>query len=338
MKPPSTSAYRNLCANDKSVPLFLRPVWLDAVCGSDNWDAVIVERGDTVVAAMPFHVRRERGYTILDLPRLTQFLGPWLSYPPGQKLCSRLSYQRELTAELIAALPAHDAFELSFHHSVDDWLPFYWTGHQQTTRYTYVIPSLEDTAAVFAEFDTTRRTSIRKAERSLRVVDDEHDIEKLYRMVSLTFGRQGIAMPHPLELLARLDASLAQQRRRKFFFAEDGRGRLHAALYLVWDDTTAYYLLGGQDEAVRSSGAGPLLMWRAIQFAAERVRTFDFEGSMNRTIGRYFASFGARPMPYFAVSKTSSLRLRIQRSVAHLTQLYRGELRTRLLAFMPRQG
>jgi hypothetical protein len=43
------------------------------------------------------------------------------------------------------------------------------------------------------------------------------------------------------------------------FFAQDAEGRIHAALYLVWDASYAYYLLGGADPRLRGSGAQSLL-------------------------------------------------------------------------------
>ena len=39
--------YKELCkAND--VPLFSQYYWLDAVCGSNNWDVIVVEENDYI--------------------------------------------------------------------------------------------------------------------------------------------------------------------------------------------------------------------------------------------------------------------------------------------------
>lgn len=34
-------------------------------------------------------------------------------------------------------LPKFDYFNMNFHYSITNWLPFYWRGFKQTTRYTY---------------------------------------------------------------------------------------------------------------------------------------------------------------------------------------------------------
>ena len=39
------SKYRNLCTKEKTTPIFSKDLWMDAVCGENNWDVLLVERG-----------------------------------------------------------------------------------------------------------------------------------------------------------------------------------------------------------------------------------------------------------------------------------------------------
>jgi len=87
--------------------------------------------------------------------------------------------------------------------------------------------------------------------------------------------------------------------------AVDATGALHASLYCVWDDRRAWYLGGGGDPGLRSSGAGSLLMWELIKESAKHVGCFDFEGSMLPGVERYFRNFGGRRETYFEVSRAS---------------------------------
>jgi hypothetical protein len=51
-------------------------------------------------------------------------------------------------------------------------------------------------------------------------------------------------------------------------------------------------------------------MWEAIQFASTVTSAFDFEGSMIKSVERFFRAFGAKPYPYLVISKINSpLRL-----------------------------
>jgi len=67
------------------------------------------------------------------------------------------------------------------------------------------------------------------------------------------------------------------------------------------DTSYAYYLLGGADPRLRSSGAQSLLFWEAIKLASRKNLKFDFEGSMIEPIERVFRAFGAVQVPYLQI-------------------------------------
>jgi lipid II:glycine glycyltransferase (peptidoglycan interpeptide bridge formation enzyme) len=237
------------------------------------------------------------------MPRLTQTLGPWLA-PPEGKYAAKLARHKELMTAVFAQLPAHDLFSQNFHHSITNWLPLHWQGFTQTTRYTYVIDELDDVDKVWAGFEAEARRDIRRAGQQLSVRCDL-DIERFLDLNELTFKRQGKRLPYTRELVRRLDAACAERGLRRMFFADDAEGRMHAAVYIVWDQDSAYYLMGAADPELRNSGATSLLLWEAIQFAATVTRSFDFEGSMVESIERFFRAFGAKQKPYFHISKMS---------------------------------
>lgn len=51
--------YRQFCQNEKDIPIFSKDWWLDAVCGVDNWDVVLVEKGGQIVGALPYFVKKK---------------------------------------------------------------------------------------------------------------------------------------------------------------------------------------------------------------------------------------------------------------------------------------
>jgi hypothetical protein len=85
--------------------------------------------------------------------------------------------------------------------------------------------------------------------------------------------------------------------------ARDEAARVHAVSYVVWDEHAAFYLLGGGDPELRTSGASSLLMWESIMRAREITDVFDFEGSMLRPVERFFRGFGSLQTPYLRVSR-----------------------------------
>ncbi|KAA6184831.1 GNAT family N-acetyltransferase [Thiohalocapsa marina] len=302
--------YRALCESEPTIPLFSQAWWLDALAGENQWDVAVVESGGQIVASMPYVVRRRLGQVSLGQPPLTQTLGPWIR-ETGAKQSSRLARQKDLMQQLIKVLPQYNHFNQNWHHSQSNWLPFYWAGFTQTTRYTYRLPELFNQDELWAGFRENIRRDIRKAERrfSLQVRTDL-DLDCFLRLNVQTFERQGKDLPYSNSLVLKLDEACQRRNARQIFIAEDKHGRAHAGVYIVWDKNSAYYLMGGGDPELRKSGATSLCMWEAIKFASTVTKSFDFEGSMMEPVERFFRAFGAQQVPYFAVSHTPSKMIR----------------------------
>ena len=80
---------------------------------------------------------------------------------------------------------------------------------------------------------------------------------------------------------------------------------MHVANYMIYDSKSMYYLMGGADPELRSSGASSFLMWHSIKFAQNVTKKFDFEGSIMPNVEPYFRRFGAIQKPYFNISKVN---------------------------------
>jgi hypothetical protein len=295
--------FRQLCAGDSPLPLFMQAWWLDAVAGEEGWDAIVLEEDGQVKAAWPYAYKTVLGEARIRPSELTQAGGAYLFYPVGQKYESRLSYEHEICLRLIEELEARHRvtyFKQLFHPGFTNWLPFYWKGYRQTTLYTYRIEAGADPEAVLAGMSAKLRNELRKAERSVTVREAE-DVELLCSLVKLTFARQGKKPPFELDTVRRIFEASRREGRGLMLVAEDPPGEACAAIFLVEDRQTAYYLLSGADPERRSNNAVSLLLWRAIRRSLEAGRTFDFEGSVNQAIEKFFRSFGAVQTPYMCI-------------------------------------
>jgi len=303
--------------------IFQKPWWLEAVAPG-HWHEVTVTKGGKIIASLPYVRQTRRGFSYLIMPPLTQTLGPWLR-PSTAKYANVLAEQKDLLTELIQGLPPFDYFEQNFHYSISNWLPFYWQGYQQTTKYTYVLEDIKDEQKVWNGMSPNIKTDIKKAaERFNLQVRTDLGIEDFWEINELSFKRQGKSFPYSYEVVRRLDEACQRHNARKIFFAVDPLERIHAAVYLVWDEQAAYYLMGGSDPALRSSGANSFLIWETIRFAATVTSCFDFEGSMMEPVERFFRAFGARQKPYFRVFKINSPVLKIARDIKSWWQFVKG--------------
>lgn len=311
----SKEKYHNFCKTEPSIPVFSKDWWLDAVCGKDNWDVVLVEKGGQIIASMPYYMIKRLGMRIITMPKLTQTMGPWLRLS-NAKYANQLAEQKDLMTALIQKPPAYTYFSQNFHYSITNWLPFYWKGFSQTTRYTYVLEDISDVQKLWEGMLPKIRTDIKKAQNRFGLqISMDLGIDAFLTINEQTFSRQGMKLPYNKNFVKKLDEACREHKARKIFFAVDSDGKIHAANYIVWDDSSAYYLMGGSDPDLRNSGANSLCMWEAIKFASTVTKMFDFEGSMIEPVERFFRAFGARQMPYFQISKINSPLVKIYQDI-----------------------
>lgn len=303
--------YQMLCESTDNIPIFSQWWWLDAAAGADNWSVVLVKRGGKIVASMPYVLKKEFGFTTLRQPQLTQTLGPWFA-PIEGNYAKKLSKQKQYMFELIDQLPKFKHFKQAWHYSQTNWLPFYWRGFSQTTHYTYVIHDLSDLSKVFADFSHAKRKNIRKAEKEVTVYWDMSK-EDMYENHQYTLGKQGDSVSYPKETFFRLYDAVYSREQGRTIWAGDSNGNIHAVLFVIWDQMSAYDLISSIDPDFRNSGAASLLVKEIIQYIkeAEKSQKFDFEGSMIESVENSFRQFGAVQTSYFKIQKTPSNLLRI---------------------------
>jgi lipid II:glycine glycyltransferase (peptidoglycan interpeptide bridge formation enzyme) len=282
--------------------LFQTADWLD-IAVPNAWGASEVVKDGNVMARLPYFKKQRQGMTMLTTPPFVHALGPWIA-PSTAKYAKQLSQQKELMNELIDQLPPHDFFYQKCHYSFTNWLPFHWRGFTQTTAYTYTLPDISNTEQLWSGFQENIRREIRKAEKKVSVSVTE-EIDRLYELSLMTFQRQGAPWAYTLQQYRSFNQRCQGKNNQRIFIATDAEEQAHAAVCIVWDDRSAHYILGGSNPDLRNSGAMSLVLWEAIQFASTVSQEFDFVGSMNESIERFFRGFGARQTPYFLLTRMS---------------------------------
>lgn len=296
--------YRELCRVDETIPIFSKDWWLDAVCGEENWDALVVERDGEIAASMPIYIKKRFGIRYVSGAKLSQTHGIHIRYPAGQKYEKKLGFEKDVMNDLIDQLEKIGVayYQQNFHYSVQNWLPFYWRGFKQTTRYTSVITDLTSLSNVFDDFSKGVRKDIRRAEKEA-VVFETDDLDLFYRLNTRVFERQGLGVPYKYDEIERIDNFCKERNSRVMLAARDTDDNVHSIVYMVWDSESAYLLMSGTDPDFRDSNFKTLLVWEAIKYASTVTKKFDFEGSMMENVADYFRKFGAILMPYYSISK-----------------------------------
>ena len=287
----------------EQAPIFLQAWWLEAVAPG-QWEYLLVRSKGALTAAMPVSKKLLFGWTFIDPPKETPFIGPWLKIT-SQLPAKKFAEEKRLLLELIAALPRFGSFKQAFHPGITNWLPFYWQGFQQTTHYTYLFDNTDKLETIWAGMRENIRREINKARRDLRV-EESTDFSAVMEMHKLTWHRQSIDFAPREHVMFAVHEACKRRGCCRSYVARGRDGKMHAAAYFIWDATTLYYYISGADSRLRNSGAGSLLVWKGIELASRLGKKFDFEGSMHKPIERFFRAFGARQTPYFVISKNST--------------------------------
>ena len=294
-------------SNSPQGTIFTTPDWLEAVAPG-RWQYLTLKSKNSLKICMPIILSKKMGFSVCNMPPFTQSLGILLPYHEG-KYAEILTKNINYTSELIPSIPKSSFFRQRLHPSLTSWLPFYWEGYNQSTRYTYVIEDLEDLEKTWKAFRSNIRQEIRKAKKSLQIKQDD-DFELLSRCIESTYARQKKSN-FDFKTLKRVFKTCKNLNCGKIFLAKNKENEICGAIFIVWDKKSAYYIAGGSPKKVRTSGAMPLLLWEAIQFASGVTKQFNFEGSMIKSIEKFFRSFGGRQVPYLEITKTNSSLLKL---------------------------
>jgi Acetyltransferase (GNAT) domain len=296
--------YAQFCQSHPDLPIFFQNWYLDACCGPAGWDVVLVVQGGEVQGVWTFFQKQKMGFRYVTMPPFVKFMGPWLV--PGKSE----EQARQILDQLRQQLPQMADWKQDFHYQFQKPDFLQKMAYQVLPKYTYRL-DLTDLDQVWAGVNRNMRRNIAKAKTQVEI-STAADPELFYQVNRLSFERQGLNMPYTREAFLRHDAALAQQNKRTIFFARDQRGQVHSASYLIWDPSSSYYHLSGDDPALRKSGAGLLLTWEAIHYSKEvlDLPIFDFEGSMLPKVEVIRQQFGGQKAPYYYVEKNFSLLYR----------------------------
>lgn len=261
-------------------PIFYRAAFLDAVCGAGKWSYLLGDHDDVWV----YFLKKKMGLRYIVTPQLTPYLGYW-KY--------KGEVRKQEVEELYGRLPHHHVF-------IDNMYPKTPFPHQD--KYTYIIPRQDAQQAWMGMSGSTRR-SVKKARSSI-VVKEGLNYNRFTACVIDSFKVKNRENPFPMEVLQRIETSLADKNCRKILGAVNAEGKITAVIYLLFDEKRTYNLVSAQ---MANDRAMHLLLWYAIEWSMNTGRSFDFEGSMIPGVEEFFKSFGGEKTayPYVYAAKNS---------------------------------
>lgn len=314
--------YRKYCEETPGLPLFMQAWWMDAVCAGKGWE---------VIAGMPCLVRERVGMRFVVMPQETQIGGRFvkvkgyglqvteepLPTETGFPVKRGHLWVTEIAEEIARELKERKLDYYYQHFPIGSPLPEELEKRGFTIRKhtTYRIEDLKDLEAVRKRYTENKRRQIKKA-ATLELVDVEP--ERFYAFHKACLEKQGKEIAYSEAFFHSLNTACEQHEARKILGLQDASSALHAAVYLVYDKTTCYFLIPCYAPEFGNSGAGARIADEAIRFASEKGLAFDFEGSMIPGVANHYAQFGSTPRYFYEVEKVYNPLFRIVLKVYHL--------------------
>lgn len=246
------------------------------------------------------------GITFLRNPALIPYAVPeWKNKP------NSTSEQQRIWQMALAQLPNADKVEWHWHPSCGEIKP----NNMQARMYHTRVLNLQSND-LWKGLKPALQRQIKKGKRAL-TIQPCSDASVLYNMHVQSLRRQH---EKPVYSLQQCEALLnyCLQKQQGTVLAAYCNQQVVAAILVVWDNETGYYLCGGSSSVGQTHGAMSYLLWEAIQAAQGRgAKQFDFEGSRHEGIDRFFAGFGAEKIPFTVFEKKGPWFYNLLRKLKH---------------------
>jgi hypothetical protein len=266
--------------------------YLDVVC--EGWAGLVLTDADGQYAAvMPVPLRRKTGRWVVHQPLFCQFLGVFAR--PGTVVDP---------ADLYRAMRRHVRYGSSFYGL--QCPPE--AGFRATPRTNYVLDLGPEYATLHQRYSADRRTNLRRAERDctpgngwiIRIGTDIDPLLQLFRDYHAQ-GVDGGVAPRAYDQL-RLLVKVLQSRGLATIYYAERHGQPEAGALFVEFGGRIVYLFNAASPSGRQANARTRLLDGLIrERAGEPGLLFDFESPAVPEIARFYASFGARPEPFWLV-------------------------------------
>jgi len=316
--------YKEFCKIEIDIPIYSQPWWLDIVCGENNWDVILIEIKNQIVASFPYFINIETRFKFrqIEMPVLTQKLGLYIKYPTNQTYASKLIFEKDIIKQLITKLPKHDSFTVNFDFRYTNWLPFYWHGFQQTTRYTYLI----DFTTEINIMDLFNRNKIRNLKKGIENLSIKHNLysREFIEFYQSCLSKSNEKLDYPVDLFCELCDKSIENKQGATIYAVDENEIIHGAIFYIWDNSSIIELVSAFDPDYKSIGSSTYLVYYLMSEASKQKKIFDFEGSMIEKVEDSFRQFGAQQKQYFRISKINSRRYKIFSLLSELRNEFRN--------------
>ncbi len=278
--------------------------WWEKSTVDKEWDAIVIEEGGRVLAAMPYQLVRRFCLRFILMPVHTQYhyiyVNPEASDDIYQRLAKRIAELRY--KEHISWIYLQGFYNAAFLAEIRRH------GFAIRERITYRIDKIPMPNALPDFFSTNKRRQLKKA-KDMQLVD--LSVDDFYAFHANCMCAQGKKIDYSKKWAEAVIPEVLAHKQGRLIAAQDIEGTLLAAMFLAWDTEFGYFLLPCYKPETKNRGAVAWLTAQALEITRNKGLRFDFEGSMTPSIASSYQQFGGQPVVYHSIEKFNNPLLRI---------------------------
>ena len=249
--------------------------YLDIVC--PGWEALVEE---DYVSVMPLPMGKKYGYTYTYPPPFTQQLG----------LFSLHEISEGKMLEFISAIPPHYRY-IEMHLNEKNPVPF--ADVEIKERVTHILDLNRPYSEILSSFSTQTKRNLKKAlASSLTIVQAARPL-KIIKLFSENRGKEHELSIAFYTILEELVEELSKRDLIKPMGVNDKNNEMCAGAFFIKSKGRDIFLFSGVNKSGYDSHAMTLLINNYIEENAGTPVLFDFEGSMDLDLARFYSGFGS---------------------------------------------
>lgn len=262
--------------------------YLNIVC--EGWNALVE---DDYKSVMPLTGRRKLGLHYLYQPVFTQQLGVF----------SVNKFSKEKVEEFLKAIPArYKLIEINL-NKYNTLEPGKFSVKHNLTHELDLINSYQN-LRIHYSVNTLR--NITKANKSNLTVNYKADPNELIKMFRKNRGKAITQLKNKdYKILKNLIEYCIAKGIGASWGVYNEKKNLCAGAFFVQSNNKVVFLFSATNSVAKKNGAMPFLIDQFIQENAQRNLTFDFEGSNDKNLARFYKSFGSKECEYLHIKKNT---------------------------------
>lgn len=285
--------------------LFNSAPWLKNYPAKNIFQCAILNNNNDVIGCFNYYIFKKTVFSFVITPPFSPNID--LFYiNPSDSVVGKNSFNKDLGEALAVYFDALNVsyININLPETIIDTQPFIWKGYTSRGRFSYMINLKNSEEELWNNLSSEKRKSIKKAVKDGLIIEQSTDYELIYSLIIKSLERNSLSKNR--EIIKNILFSFANAVNSYGFVARRNNHAIGATFCII-SRGKAIYLFGGFDADNKHHGAGVSCMWQSILKAKESGLThFDFEGSMDPKIERYFREFGGELISYFSVLKVSN--------------------------------